>query len=84
MQQIHEKMDLIDLDEDKIDAEVLDSLGVTMENFRFAGSQLSQISRGHENGREGGGRGDDAKVEEDLEEDPVPTITICLIRYVII
>ena len=36
MQQIREKMDLIDLDEDSIDAEVLDSLGVTMENFRFA------------------------------------------------
>lgn len=30
------KMDLIDLEEDTIDAEVLDSLGVTMENFRFA------------------------------------------------
>ena len=29
-------MDLIDLDEDTIDAEVLDSLGVTMDNFRFA------------------------------------------------
>jgi len=27
---------LIDLDEDTIDAEVLDSLGVTMDNFRFA------------------------------------------------
>lgn len=36
MQQIREKMDLIDLDEDEIDAEVLDSLGVTMENFKFA------------------------------------------------
>ncbi|KIW21101.1 cell division control protein 48 [Exophiala spinifera] len=36
MQQIREKMDLIDLDEDTIDAEVFDSLGVTMENFRFA------------------------------------------------
>ncbi|WBW70671.1 AAA family ATPase involved in ubiquitin-mediated protein degradation Cdc48 [Schizosaccharomyces osmophilus] len=36
MQQIREKMDLIDLDEDEIDAEVLNSLGVTMENFRFA------------------------------------------------
>lgn len=36
MQQIREKMSLIDLDEDEIDAEVLDSLGVTMENFRFA------------------------------------------------
>ena len=29
-------MDLIDLDEDTIDAEVLDFLGVTMDNFRFA------------------------------------------------
>ena len=27
---------MIDLDEDTIDAEVLDSLGVTMDNFRFA------------------------------------------------
>lgn len=36
MQQIREKMDLIDLDEETIDAEVLDALGVTMENFRFA------------------------------------------------
>ena len=33
-QQIREKMDLIDLEEDTIDAEVLDSLAVTMENFR--------------------------------------------------
>ncbi|KAK5779435.1 hypothetical protein RI543_003326 [Arxiozyma heterogenica] len=36
MQQIREKMDMIDLEEDDIDAEVLDSLGVTMDNFRFA------------------------------------------------
>ncbi|RKO86544.1 transitional endoplasmic reticulum ATPase 2 [Blyttiomyces helicus] len=36
MQQIREKMDLIDLEEDTIDAEVLDSLAVTMENFRYA------------------------------------------------
>merc|ERR1712072_492004 len=36
MQQIREKMDMIDLDEDTIDAEVLDSLGVIMDNFRFA------------------------------------------------
>jgi len=36
MQQIREKMDLIDLDEETIDAEILDSLGVTQENFRFA------------------------------------------------
>jgi len=36
LQQIREKMDLIDLDDDTIDAQVLDSLAVTMENFRFA------------------------------------------------
>jgi transitional endoplasmic reticulum ATPase len=33
MQQIREKMDLIDLEEETIDTEVLDSLAVTMENF---------------------------------------------------
>lgn len=32
--QIREKMDLIDLEDDTIDAEVLDSLAVTMDNFR--------------------------------------------------
>ncbi len=31
-----EKMELIDLEEENIDAEVLNSLAVTMENFRFA------------------------------------------------
>ena len=36
MQQIREKMDLINLDKDTIDTEVLDSLSVTMDNFRFA------------------------------------------------
>merc|ERR1711936_431056 len=36
LQQIREKMDLIDLDDENIDAEVLNSLAVTMENFRFA------------------------------------------------
>ncbi|KAI8590089.1 P-loop containing nucleoside triphosphate hydrolase protein [Geranomyces variabilis] len=36
MQQIREKMDLIDLEEETIDAEVLDSLAVSMENFRYA------------------------------------------------
>lgn len=34
MQQIREKMDLIDLEEETIDAAVLDSLAVSMENFR--------------------------------------------------
>ncbi|KAI8880232.1 transitional endoplasmic reticulum ATPase [Backusella circina FSU 941] len=36
MQQIREKMDLIDLEEETIDTEVLDSLAVTMENFTYA------------------------------------------------
>ncbi|CAF4112841.1 unnamed protein product, partial [Rotaria sordida] len=36
LQQIREKMDVIDLEEDTIDAEVLDSLAVTQDNFRFA------------------------------------------------
>merc|ERR1712226_1110035 len=36
LQQIREKMDLIDLEEESIDAEVLDSLAVTNEDFRFA------------------------------------------------
>lgn len=34
MQQIRGKMDLIDLEEDTIDAEVLDSLAVTNEDFK--------------------------------------------------
>jgi len=36
LQQIREKMDLIDLEEDTIEAEVLDQLAVTQDNFRFA------------------------------------------------
>lgn len=36
MQQIREKMGLIDLEQESIDAEVLNSLAVTMDNFRFA------------------------------------------------
>lgn len=36
MQQIREKMDLIDLEEETIDAEILDSLAVTMDNFRVS------------------------------------------------
>lgn len=36
LQQIREKMDLIDLEDDQIDAEVLDSLAVSMDNFRYA------------------------------------------------
>lgn len=36
LQQIREKMDLIDLEEENIDAEVLGSLAVSHENFRWA------------------------------------------------
>ncbi|KAJ2439246.1 AAA ATPase cdc48, partial [Coemansia sp. RSA 2440] len=36
MQQIRGKMDLIDLEEDEIDASVLDSLAVTMDDFRYS------------------------------------------------
>ncbi|CAK9302774.1 unnamed protein product [Gordionus sp. m RMFG-2023] len=35
-QQIREKMELIDLEEEQLDAEVLNSLAVTQANFRFA------------------------------------------------
>ncbi|XP_046838255.1 transitional endoplasmic reticulum ATPase TER94 [Vespa crabro] len=41
LQQIREKMDLIDLEDDHIDAEVLSSLAVTMENFKYAMSKSS-------------------------------------------
>ena len=36
MQCIREKMDVIDLDDDEIDAEILDAMAVTQENFRTA------------------------------------------------
>ena len=36
LQQIREKMDLVDLEEETTDTEALDSLAVTMEDFRFA------------------------------------------------
>jgi transitional endoplasmic reticulum ATPase len=36
LQCIREKMDVIDLDDDEIDAEILDSLAVTQEHFKFA------------------------------------------------
>ena len=41
MQQIREKMDLIDLEADSIDAAVLNSLAVTMDNFRYAMGALN-------------------------------------------
>lgn len=36
LQCIREKMDLIDIEDDKIDAEVLNALAVTQEHFKFA------------------------------------------------
>merc|ERR1719473_784228 len=36
MQTIREKMDVIDLEDDEIDAEVLDTMAVSMEHFRYA------------------------------------------------
>jgi transitional endoplasmic reticulum ATPase len=41
LQQIREKMDLIDLEDDQIDADVLNSLAVSMENFRYAMTKSS-------------------------------------------
>ena len=35
LQQIREKMELFDLEDSSIDAEVLDSMAVTMDNFRW-------------------------------------------------
>jgi transitional endoplasmic reticulum ATPase len=36
LQCIREKMDMIDIEEETIDAEVLDAMAVTNEHFRFA------------------------------------------------
>merc|ERR1719149_334795 len=36
MQCIREKMDVIDLDDDEIDAEILDSMAVTQDHFKYA------------------------------------------------
>lgn len=51
LQQIREKMDLIDLEDDSIDAEVLDSLAVSMENFRvnYFFLSVTQLSLSLEN-----------------------------------
>ena len=40
LQQIREKMDLIDLEDDQIDAEVLDALAVTQEDFRVSATYI--------------------------------------------
>ena len=49
MQQVREKMDMIDLDEDTIDAEMLDSLRVTMDNFRSARCAFNLSTLGRTN-----------------------------------
>lgn len=45
LQQIREKMDLIDLEDDQIDAEVLNSLAVTMENFRVNSKMIKYMPK---------------------------------------
>lgn len=40
LQQIREKMDVIDLEDEAIDAEVLSSLAVSQENFRVSNSKF--------------------------------------------
>ena len=47
LQQIREKMDLIDLEDDTIDAEVLNSLAVSMENFRVCIIYYSSYTNFH-------------------------------------
>ena len=47
LQQIREKMDLIDLEDEVIDAEVLDSLAVSQENFRV---RISDFFTEHSSG----------------------------------
>merc|ERR1712036_120274 len=44
MQTIREKMDLIDIEDDTIDAEILDSLAVRMEHFEYALTQANPSS----------------------------------------
>merc|ERR1719424_607027 len=44
MQCIREKMDLIDIDEDTIDAELLDAMAVTQDHFQFALGQSNPSS----------------------------------------
>ena len=47
LQQIREKMDLIDLEDDSIDAAVLDSLAVSQANFRVSLVQFESYRRQH-------------------------------------
>ena len=45
LQQIREKMDLIDLEDEQIDAEVLDSLAVSMEDFRVRNKLSAEVKK---------------------------------------
>ena len=45
LQQIREKMDLIDLEDEQIDAEVLDSLAVSMEDFRVRNKIFTELKK---------------------------------------
>ena len=44
LQCVREKMDIIDIDDDTIDAEILDSMAVTNEHFKFAQGQINPSS----------------------------------------
>lgn len=44
LQCIREKMDLIDIDDDHIDAEILDAMSVTNDHFKFASGQSNPSS----------------------------------------
>lgn len=43
LQAIRKKMDLIDLEDETIDAEVMNSLAVTMDDFRVRTTPMSEI-----------------------------------------
>ena len=44
LQCIREKMDIIDIEDDKIDAQILDAMAVTQEHFKFAMGQCNPAS----------------------------------------
>ena len=44
LQCVREKMDMIDIDDDTIDAEILDAMCVTNEHFKFASGQINPAS----------------------------------------
>ena len=44
LQCIREKMDIIDLDDDKIDAKILEAMAVNQEHFKFAMGQINPAS----------------------------------------